>query len=119
MYLKWTSKCYKCECPLEPKIVTRGIVNKLFVREYQRIRPLFLKNNRKFYSFVGLTVKKVCYACYVNKVKIQPKLLMNREIGNIKHIIPRSKSKTESEIVNWYDGLIRRAYLNNINVNTT
>lgn len=114
MYLKWTSVCHKCEAPLDPKLVTRGYLNKMFVREYRRIRPIFLDNNMMYYSFVGLHLKRVCYACFLHKVKVEPKLLRCREIGNIKHLTPRSISKTETEIVQWYEGLLRRARVNGI-----
>lgn len=114
MYLKWTSVCHKCEAPLDPKLMARGIENKNFVREYKRIRPLFLDNNITMYSFFGLKLKCVCYACFVNKVKVKPKLLQLREIGHIKHFAPRSKSKTQTEIVQWFEGLLRRAHVNGI-----
>lgn len=114
MLLKWTTVCYKCEAPLDPKLITKGFINKMFVREYRRIRPIFLDNNMMYYSFVGPWLKRVCYACFLNKVKIEPKLLMNREIGHIKHLAPRSKSKTKTEIVQWYEGLLRRARVNGL-----
>ena len=119
MYLKWTSICYKCEAPLEPRVVARGSVNKSFVREYNRIRPIFLDNNLTFYTFVGLKLKRVCYSCFKNKVKIEPKLLQYREVGYIRNFAPRSKAKTESEIVQWFDGLLRRAHKNNLNTTYT
>lgn len=114
MYLKWTSICYKCEAPLEPRVVPCGSVNKSFVREYIRIRPIFLDNNSLFYTFVGLNLKKVCYSCFKNKVKIEPKLLQYREIGYIRNFAPRSKSKTQTEIVQWFEGLLRRARVNGL-----
>jgi hypothetical protein len=117
MYLKWTSTCYTCEAPLDPHVMTRGYVNKSFVRAYKRIRPIFLCNNRMYYSFVGLNLKRVCYCCFVNKGKVEPKLLRAREIGKV--ITRRSKAKTESEIVQWFDGLIRRAQVNNLNTTYT
>lgn len=116
MYLKWTSVCYKCEAPLEPRVVARGFINKSFVREYINIRPIFLGNNSMFYTFVGLKLRKVCYWCFKNKVKIEPKLLRYREVGHIRNFAPRSKAKTEAEIVQWFDGLLRRAYKNNLNI---
>lgn len=119
MYLKWTSVCHKCEAPLNPSVIARGYINKSFVREYSRIRPIFLLNNEMYYSFIGLKLKRVCYACFVNKVKITPKLLMFREIGDIKRFAPRSKAKTTAEIVHWFDGLLRRAHKNNLNTTYT
>jgi len=114
MYLKWTTTCHKCEAPLDPKLMTRGIENKHFIREYRKIRPIFLDNNMTMYSFVGLELKRVCYACFINKIKIQPKLLRLREIGQITHIAPRSKSKTQTEIIQWFEGLLRRARVNGL-----
>lgn len=115
MYLKWTSVCYKCEAPIKPRVVVRGRINKSFFLEYTNIRPLFLANNMLCYSFVGLKLEKVCYACFINKVKIGPKSLRSREIGHIRNFAPRSKAKTEAEIVQWFEGLLRRAYVNSLN----
>lgn len=114
MYLKWHTTCYKCEAPLDPKLMARGYANKLFIREYRRIRPIFLDNNETYYSFVGLKLKRVCYACFLNKVKIGPKLLRQREIGQLKHLAPRSKSKTQTEIVQWFESLLRTAHKNGL-----
>lgn len=119
MYLKWTSVCYKCEAPLNPRVMARGFVNKSFIRAYTRMRPIFLDNNEMFYSFVGLKVQRVCYGCFLNKVKITPKSLGCREIGHIKNLAPRSKAKTTFEIVQWFEGLLRRAYVNNLNTTYT
>lgn len=115
MYLKWTSVCYKCEAPLEPRVLARGHVNRSFIRAYNRIRPIFLGNNSMFYSFVGLKLERVCYGCFMDKVKIGPKLLRRRDIGQLVHIAPRSKAKTVQELTQWFDGLLRRAKANNLN----
>jgi len=114
MYLKWTSICHRCEAPLDPKLLASHPVDKLFIREYRRIRPIFLDNNMTMYSFVGLKLERVCYACFINKGKIKPKLLRLREIGQLTHIAPRSKSKTQKEIVQWFEGLLRRARVNGL-----
>lgn len=114
MYLKWTSVCYMCEAPLDPKLMARGQVNKQFIKVYKKIRPIHLNNNLMMYSFVGLSVKRVCYACFLNKVKITPKSLRSREIGHLKHFAPRSKAKTQTEIVQWFESLLRRAHVNGI-----
>lgn len=109
MYLKWCSTCYKCDAPLEPAVISESRAERKFVGEYKKIRPIFLWNNMFAVTFVGLKLKRVCYSCYVNKVKIQPKLVRLRECGQLKHIAPRSKSKTQSEIVQWFEGLLRAA----------
>ena len=119
MYLKWTSVCYKCEAPLDPRLMARGYVNKSFIRAYNRIRPIFLGNNSMYYSFVGLKLQRVCYGCFKNKVKIGPKSLRSREMGHIRNFAPQSKAKTEGELVQWFDGLLRRAYVNNLNTTYT
>jgi hypothetical protein len=119
MYLKWTSICYKCEAPLEPRVMAKGRINKSFIRAYSSIRPIFLYNNDMCYSFIGLKLERVCHGCFLNKVKINPKSLRDREIGNIKHFAPRSKAKTETEIVQWFEGLLRRAHVNNLNTTYT
>ena len=99
--------------------MARGYVNKSFIRAYNRIRPIFLDNNAMYYSFVGLKLQRVCYGCFLCKVKITPKLVKYREIGHIKNFAPRSKAKTTSEIVQWFEGLLRRAYINNLNTTYT
>lgn len=107
--MKWYSVCHKCNAPLEPRFVANCYTKKMFIKEYKKIRPIFLDNNIIMYTFVGLELKRVCYACFVNKVKINPKLLRFRETGQLKHFAPRSKSKTQSEIVHWFEGLLRTA----------
>lgn len=119
MYLKWTSICYTCEAPLEPRLMARGHINKTFIRAYARIRPLFLGNNAMFYRFVGLKVHRVCLGCFKNKINKGPKFLRCREIGQRVHIAPRSKAKTTAEIVQWFDGLLRRALINRLNTTYT
>ena len=114
MYLKWTSICHKCEAPLDPKLMTRSRLSKDFIKAYKKIRPIFLDNNTTMYSFVGLELKRVCYACFKNKVKITPKSLLEREIGQRRHFTPRSVSKTETEIVQWFESLLRRAHVNRV-----
>lgn len=114
MYLKWTSVCHKCEAPLNPKVMTKGLTNKMFVNEYKRIRPIFTDNNVTMYSFVGIQIEKVCFSCFINKVKINPKCIRLREIGHIKHLAPRSKSKSQTEIIQWFEGLLRTARVNGL-----
>src|SRR5210317_853896 len=93
MRLSWYHVCYTCQAPLNPRIVTRGKENKDFVRYYKHIRPLFTYNNEQYYSFVGgLKVQRVCYSCF------------------------RSKAKTEKEILFWFDGLLRRAVKEGIDI---
>jgi len=118
MYLKWTSVCYKCDGPLEPRCVTRGLVNKSFVRAYRHIRPIFLGNNAMYYSFVGLKLQRVCYACFKHKVNIGPKLLRDREIGH-RLTLRTPRAKTSAEIVQWFEGLLRRAHVNRLNTTYT
>jgi hypothetical protein len=119
MYIKWTSVCHTCEAPLEPRFMARGYVNKSFIRAYKRIRPIFLDNNAMYYSFVGLKVHRVCYGCFKNKVRPDPKSLRCRELGRIRYLAPRSKAKTEAELVQWFEGLLRRAHVNNLNTTYT
>lgn len=114
MYLKWTAVCYTCEAPLDPKLMAKESTARHFIKEYRKIRPIFLDNNMTMYSFMGLKLKRVCYACFVNKVRVQPKLLRLREIGHLKHLAPRSISKTQTEIVQWFESLLRRAHVNGI-----
>ena len=111
MYLKWTTVCYMCDAPLDPRCMARGYVNKSFIRAYRHIRPIFLGNNTGYYAFVGLKVQRVCYACFKHRVRLGPKMLRDREIGHsFRRPFPRAK--TTAEIVQWFDGLLRRAHLN-------
>ena len=118
MRLVWKSECFLCEAPLNPCVRAHGRRTKEFIRMYRSIRPLFTTNNDKFYSFLGgrLNVKPVCYACFLNKPKVNIKALKHREIGVIRHLSPRPKAKTKDEILQWYDGLIRRALKNGIDI---
>ena len=45
MYLKWSKKCYLCECPLEPCIHTNTTEERILIRKYRKIRPIFTVNN--------------------------------------------------------------------------
>ncbi len=111
MNLSWYSTCNVCNVPLNPKIRTRGEANKIFVRHYKNVRPLFTYNNEKFYSFIGngLKVKPVCYSCFIHKPKPLLEALRSRELGQCRNVLPKSKSKSEKEIVQWFDGLVREA----------
>lgn len=117
MRMCWYYQCYVCDCPLDPKIRTRDKDNKAFIKYYKHIRPLFTYNNAKYYSFVkGLTVKPVCYSCFLNKPKVDIKSLKKRELGLKTSIVQKSKSKTKDEIMFWFDGLLRRAMRNGLDI---
>ena len=111
MKLSWYSKCNICNVPLNPKICTRGKENKNFVRYYKNIRPLFTYNNEKFYSFMGngIKAKPICYSCFTHKPKPSLEALRSRELGQCRDVLPKSKSKSEKEILQWFGGLIREA----------
>lgn len=119
MYLKWTTVCYTCDAPLNPRCMARGYVNKSFIRAYRHIRPIFLGNNATYYAFVGLKVQRVCYACFKHKVRLGPKMLRDREIGHHRFHHPYPRAKTTTEIVQWFDGLLRRALINRLNITYT
>lgn len=115
MYLKWTSVCYKCQAPLEPRCMARGYVNKSFIQAYRYIRPIFLGNNSMRYAFVGLKVQRVCHGCFT--CKVGPKSIRDRELGlRVRHV---SRAKSSTEIVQWFEGLLRRAYVNRLNTTYT
>jgi hypothetical protein len=110
MNLKWTKECYLCECPLEPCVHTKTTEERILVREYIKMRPIFTINNDMYLKFFGTEVKRVCYACYINSYKVGITMLRDRECGRIKNIYSRPKSKTKDELVYWFEGLKR--YLN-------
>jgi hypothetical protein len=114
MHLLWKSLCYKCEAPINPRVSVRTDLEKSFVHAYVRIRPIEIQHNQLCYTFIDKKLKRVCDACFANPVQINPKLLRNREIGRIKNLAPRSVARTETELTQWFDGLLRRAYKNNI-----
>src|SRR6056300_1710114 len=64
MYLKWSKECYLCECPLEPCIHTNTTEERILIRKYRKIRPIFTVNNDMYLKFFGTEVKRVCYAYY-------------------------------------------------------
>ena len=112
MRMSWYSICNLCQAPLDPKVHAIGKENKAFVRYYKNIRPLFTYNNEHFYSFLGngTKAKHVCYSCFLHKPRPSLASLKSRELGQCRNVIPKSKSKTEKEIMHWYSGLIRAAY---------
>ncbi len=118
MFIKWTSCCSRCEAPLSPCIKTYVKANKRFIKWYRRIRPIFMDNNHKMYSFTGLKLERVCYSCFIQKPKITPNLLKLREMGQIRHMLPRSRAKSEEELLMWFGGLLRCARKFNLNINS-
>jgi len=106
MYLKWTKECYLCECPLEPHIHTNSTEERILLREYKKIKPIFMVNNSGYLKFFDMNIKRTCYACYITSYKnIQPSSLRNRECGRIKNIYSKPKSKTKDELIHWFEGL--------------
>ena len=55
MYIKWTKECYLCECPLEPCVHTRSSEERIIVRKYRKLRPIFIFNNEEYYKFKNRT----------------------------------------------------------------
>jgi len=117
MRLSWYHVCYTCQAPLDPKIVTGGKENKKFVRNYKHIRPLFTYNNEEYYSFAGgLKLRRVCYSCFSCKCKVHHTSLRARELGGRGRVAPKSKAKSEKDILFWFDGLIRGAVREGIDI---
>ncbi len=111
MHLKWTSECYLCECPLEPCVHTKRKEERIIVREYKKLHPIFTVNNDAYLKFFDLNIRRVCYACYIESYKnVNPISFRDRECGRIKHIYLRPKSKTRDELLYWFKGL--KIYLN-------
>ena len=117
MRLSWYHVCYTCQAPLDPKIVTGGKENKKFVRNYKHIRPLFTYNNEEYYSFAGgLKLRRVCYSCFSCKFKVHHTSLRARELGGRGRVAPKSRAKSEKDILFWFDGLIRGAVREGIDI---
>ena len=92
MYLKWTKECYLCECPLEPYIHTNSTEERILLREYKKIKPIFMVNNGGYLKFFDMNIKRTCYAYYITSYK---------------NIHPAPKSKTKYELIYWFEGLKR------------
>jgi hypothetical protein len=107
MYLKWINECYSCSCPLNPRIHTNDVYERNTIREYRKIRPIFMFNNEEYYKFFGSKLKRVCYPCFLNSYKIHPSTLRKREYGMLKQIYKTPKSKTKEELLYWFEGLKR------------
>mgnify|MGYP001158506595 FL=1 len=117
MRLSWHHVCYMCQAPLDPRVITAGKENKKFVRNYKHIRPLFTYNNEQYYSFAGgLKLRRVCYSCFSCKCKVHHTSLRNRELCGRGRVAPKSKSRTEKEILFWFNGLLRRAAKEGIDI---
>ena len=117
MRLSWRHVCHVCQAPLDPRVFTAGKENKKFVRNYKHIRPLFTYNNEQYYSFAGgLKLRRVCYSCFSCKCKVHHTSLRNRELCGRGRVAPKSKSRTEKEILFWFDGLLRRAAKEGIDI---
>ncbi len=108
MYLKWTTECYVCNCPLDPCIHTDNSRERILIREYKKLRPIFTFNNGMYLKCFGIAAKRVCYACYKESFKnFHPPVFRDRECGRIKNIFPQPKSKTKEELLYWYEDLKR------------
>jgi len=100
--LFWLHNCYQCECPLDIHYFFETSHDfKLFLK-YKTIFPLFLKSNRTMYKFYGLRVHRVCAWCFHTKIRYNPRIDALRQIGVIKNICPKSKSKTKDRIGAWF-----------------
>lgn len=116
MHIKWTQECSRCKAPLKPRVVSSDRRTKKFIRTYIHTNPIFIDNNERYYSFIGLKVEPVCYSCFANKPKVSINALKNRELGIVKRVYPRSLSKTKDEILFWYNSLVRKAIKENIDI---
>lgn len=106
MYLKWTTECYVCKCPLNPCIHTDNSGERILIRKYKKLRPIFTFNNSMYLKCFDTTTKRVCYACYKESFKnFHPSVFRDRECGRIKNIYPLPKSKTKDELLYWFKGL--------------
>ena len=47
MYLKCKGLCYLCKNPLKPYIKSEHYNEKILIREYKKIKPLFLVRSMK------------------------------------------------------------------------
>ena len=98
MNIKWTKECYLCECPLEPCVHTKTTEERILVREYRKIRPIFTINNDMYLKFFGTDVKRVCYACYINSYKVGITTLRDRLcllLRRLSRIRTRDNQETE------------------------
>ncbi len=106
MYLKWTTECYICECPLNPCIHTDSSEERILIRKYKKLRPIFITNNDMHLKCFDMITKRVCYACYISSYKnFHPSVFRKRECGRIKNIYQTPKSKTKDELLYWFEGL--------------
>ncbi|QIG59728.1 hypothetical protein [Dishui Lake phycodnavirus 3] len=100
--LFWKHECYQCECPLDVHYHFESYREFKQLIKYKYMFPLYLKLNRTMYKFYGLRVRRVCKWCFQDKVTYNPRKDALRQIGVIRNICPRSKSKTKEEIGAWF-----------------
>lgn len=102
MSLKWNSRCYQCGRP----------TNVYFdydddIETYTKAILFYIKNpinylyNTEYLKFYGLKVKRVCAHCFHSKIRYNPAIQRDREMGKRVKILEKSYAKTSEQIENW------------------
>jgi len=107
MYFNCKGFCFSCNAPLDPYIKSNNYEVRELIRQYRRIKPLWLYNNEMYYKFYGLKLKRVCYSCFINIKKPNIKVLRDIEIGKLKPLPKKSLAMNKTSLLLWYDSLRR------------
>jgi len=104
MYLKCKGLCYLCKNPLKPYIKSEHYNEKIIIREYKKIKPLFLVNNDTYYKYINSKMRRTCYSCFTFYRKPTIEELRLRECGMI-NINKKSLSISSDELFYWFESL--------------
>jgi len=112
MSFKWKHKCFQCDRPVAVYFSMNGDYGLIrpFVNFYSKV-PLSYKYNDMYYKFYGLKVKRVCYGCFKDKLKFNPRIEAQRSIGQPVQLRPKNYAKTQEQIELWNS--LFREYLKN------
>lgn len=102
MSFTWSHQCYECGRPTnvlfeddDDELMFAHAVK--FFGQY----PLELYYNDEFLKFYGLKVKRVCRHCFYYRVRFNPLIQRDREMGLKVKMLRKSYTKTSGQIENW------------------
>ena len=102
MSFKWESRCYQCGRPTnvyfdddyDTQKLTKAIL-------FYAMHPINVMYNTQYLKFYGLKVKRVCAHCFGTKIRFNPAIQRDREMGKKVKMLKKSYAKTSEQIENW------------------
>tara|TARA_B000000477_G_scaffold115053_1_gene111844 strand:+ start:96 stop:452 length:357 start_codon:yes stop_codon:yes gene_type:complete len=108
MYIKCKGLCYLCKNPLKPYIKSESSDEKIIIRKYKKIKPLFLTNNETYYKYIKSKMRRTCYSCFKFYRKPSIEELRLRECGML-NMNRKTLSISSDELFYWFENLKKYA----------